>query len=228
MRLRLWLRDDDAGPLLPGLVATIRLFRPLPLAFAVVPERLEPATVEAIRRYPEAVVLQHGIRHTNHARSGEKKIELGGAADARALRDGLLAGMERLRRAFPEQFLPVLVPPWNRIAPEIEHMLPGLGYVAISTFRGRQAAPIPGLLRIDTDLDVIDWRKRRLRSPKQLDLAVDHLASGTTGETLGILTHHPITDAPVLSVLRAWLQSLWRRYEVEWVDLRTLLREADR
>lgn len=219
MTLRLWLRDDDAGPWTAPLAAWLDRLSGLglPAALAVVPAWLEDRTAEAIAARPGLCVLQHGIAHADHAAPGAKKMELGGIADRDALRDGLRAGMECLRRAFGRRFLPVLVPPWNRIDADVEAMLPGLGYAAISTYHARQAPAVPGLARVDTHLDVIDWRLRRLRPAAALDAGLERLAETRAEGPIGILGHHALLDDDALAAFGDWLDSLARRYRVEWL-----------
>ena len=76
--LRLWWRDDDAGRPHPRLARLLALAerRAAPVALAVVPAWLEAECALLIGRCPWASVLQHGIAHRNHAREGERKIEL--------------------------------------------------------------------------------------------------------------------------------------------------------
>ncbi len=88
----------------------------LPLALAVIPKGATTALAERLRTEPRVAVLQHGWQHKNHAAEGEKKIELGGERPTAEVLDELRRGCERLQTLFPEKFLPVLVPPWNRIA----------------------------------------------------------------------------------------------------------------
>jgi hypothetical protein len=217
--LRLWLRDDDAGPWTAPLAAWLDRLSGLglPAALAVVPVWLEDRTAEAIAARPGLRVLQHGIAHADHAAPGAKKIELGGTADRDALREGLRHGTERLRLAFADRFLPVLVPPWNRIDPDVEAMLPEFGYAAVSTFHTRQAPAVPGLARIDTHIDVVDWRLRRLRPVAALDAELERLAATLAEGPIGILGHHALLDDDARAAFGDWLGSLARRHRVEWL-----------
>lgn len=224
MSLRLWWRDDDVGPASPALHRLLAMAAEfhMPIALAVVPAWLEADTVAAIAASPCVRVLQHGIEHRNHARHGEKKIELGGAADRTALAAGIRSGRERLARAFGSRFLPVMVPPWNRIAEDVEAALPDLGYHAVSTFAPRRARPVAGLRRIDTHLDLIDWRRRCPRPPAELDVELDALVQAQPDEPLGILGHHAVTGREDEARIAAWLAGVLRRHRVVWCDLDAL------
>lgn len=224
MTVRLWLRDDDSGPADAALGSFLSWLSDagIPALLAVVPEWLEADAARAIRGHPAVTVAQHGIAHVDHAEAGRKKVELGGTADRTRLREALLRGRERLHRSFGERFLPVLVPPWNRIAPEIERMLPELGYAAVSSFRGRRAPAVPGLLRVDSDIDVIDWRRRRLRPLPELEAELERLCVERRGGPVGILTHHRAEATVETVALRSWLEGLARRPGTEWLDPREL------
>lgn len=179
--------------------------------------------MRALRAFPEAVVLQHGIAYADFAPAGAKKIELGGKADRARLQRDLVGGRQRLQAAFPDQFLPVLVPPWNRIDPDVEAMLPQLGFAAISSFRGRRAPAVDGLLRIDADIDVVDWQKRRLLSPDELDRELSALGRDRGSSAMGILAHHAALGPAAVRAFCAWIATLEDRFPLAWLDPRALL-----
>ena len=72
-------------------------------------------------------------------------------------------GRMALERLFATRALPVLVPPWNRIAPELVPTLPEIGFAGLSTFAARRRdQPVSGLRQVNTHVDLIDWKDRRL------------------------------------------------------------------
>jgi len=202
-----WWRDDDAGrpdsrlDRLLGVAAGI----PFPLGLAVVPAWLAISVTESIRAAPERiVVLQHGFNHTNHETEispGEKKVrpaECGIARPAQVVLDEAVEGARRLRAAFGSRFLPVFVPPWNRIAADVIAGLPGAGYQGLSSFRPRlRAEPAPGLLEVNCHVDPILWREghRFAGAAATLDGLRAHLGARRRlhvdpAEPTGLLTHH--------------------------------------
>lgn len=207
-----WWRDDDAGrptEALPRLLALAAELA-LPLGLAVVPAWLTPGVAEAIRAAPDGIVaLQHGFAHVNHEpaeRPGQAKVrpaECGAGRPAQAVIEELAGGKATLTAAFGERFLPVFVPPWNRIAPAVLARLPGAGYQAVSAFGPRPAAdPAPGLLQINCHADPIAWRegKRFAGAAAPLERLRAHLAARRAGqadpaEPTGLLTHHQAMDA---------------------------------
>ena len=139
-RAGLWWRDDDLvepSAALERLLGMARDHR-LGVGLAVVPAELAPALGPCLRGCPAASVLQHGFAHRNHAPAGEKAAELGAHRPLATLVEELRAGRERLAAAFDGTLLPILAPPWNRIAPTVVATLPALGYRGLSTFSPRQ------------------------------------------------------------------------------------------
>jgi hypothetical protein len=226
----LWWRDDDAGRDHPRLARLLALAerRQAPVALAVVPAWLEEPCAARILACPQAAVLQHGIAHANHAVPPEKKIELGGAADRAALSTGLARGRERLHTDFGPRFAPVLVPPWNRIDPELVPGLPALGFEALSTFGRRRAAePVLGLRQIDTHLDLVAWREagRPLRLEEAL-VRLTALVRAHDGEPIGILSHHLVMDEAAFATLDRLLALVQDHGQARLLGTRALLGEA--
>ena len=190
-----WWRDDDAGRPDPRLDRLLELAarRGAPLALAVVPAWLTGGATEGIRACAHATVLQHGWAHEDHAAPRGRKIELGGSADPARLGLLLAEGRALLAEAFGERALPVMVPPWNRIAPAFEAALPGLGFSGLSAWGG--PARRDALVRVDTHVDVIDWRGTRgfVGLAAVVERTIAALARFPTGP-LGILTHHLVMD----------------------------------
>jgi len=206
----LWWRDDDAAEATPALDRLLALQRihEVPLALAVVPASATPALAERLAQAPGIDLLQHGYAHTNHAPAGDKKAELGAHRPAMIVLGELGTGWMALERLFGPRVLPVLVPPWNRIAPGLVPALPEIGYRGLSTFGiRRRVSPVSGLVQVNTHVDLIDWRTRRFAGIETvLAVFVQALASSRiSGEPIGLLSHHLAMDEA------AWdfLQSFW-------------------
>lgn len=214
--LRFWLRDDDATRPGPALDRLLRLCADhhVPPVLAVIPARLSPDLAPAL---PAGVrVALHGWAHENHAGPGEKKQELGPHRPAERVLAELAKGFSRLRADFPDRLIDLLVPPWNRIAPEVIPGLPGIGIRALSAFGGVTAANLPVL---NPDIDPIDWHgTRSLHDPDRLwqDLAQAARQSIKTGRPIGILTHHLDHDAAIWGFLER-LMALSDHPACRWV-----------
>lgn len=202
-----WWRDDDAVAPSEALdrILAIAIETGAPLALAVIPKTAEAALAARLDDSEAAVgVLQHGYAHANHAGKGDKKIELGRERPAEIVIAELAVGWERIETLFGARALPVMVPPWNRIAPHLVPMLPEIGYRGLSVFEARQRAEaVRGLTQVNTHIDVIDWPGSRkfVGTEAALDAALEHLGARRAGsadraEPTGLLTHHLAHDPP--------------------------------
>jgi hypothetical protein len=208
----LWWRDDDAADAGPALDRLLAIHRDtgVPLALAVVPAKATASLAERLAREPGVDLLQHGYAHVNHAAALEKKVELGLQRPAMLVLGELGTGRMALERLFGNRPLAVLVPPWNRIAPALVPTLPEIGFSGLSTFGPRQRLhPVRGLLAVNTHVDLIDWRSRRfVGEAAALGALVSALVTArTSGEPIGMLSHHLAMDAEAWDFLR----SMWQR-----------------
>lgn len=239
-QVSLWWRDDDAGRPNPAFEHLLSLATDLalPLGLAVVPAWLTPEVAEAVRTMPPpVVVLQHGFAHANHEteiKPGEHKLrpaECGTARPARAALEELTDGIACLRAAFASRFLPVFVPPWNRIGSTVLANLPHLGYRGVSAFGPRlRAEPVPRLFQVNCHADPILWRegKRFAGASATLDRLRTHILArragqADSGEPTGILTHHRDMDPLFWSFLRELLSRLRTHPAVIFPPLTSLL-----
>lgn len=205
-----WWRDDDATAHTPALDRLLALRRETgwPLALAAIPAGAEPSLAARLAGEAEIDLLVHGLAHANHAPPGEKKAELAhrpAAALEREAAQGLALARARLGALLG--VLPVLVPPWNRIAPDLAAALPRLGFRGLSTF-GPRGSAIPGLVQVNTHLDPVAWRTGRgLAEPRALlARAADTVGRGEA--PLGLLTHHLVQDARTWAFCAALLERL--------------------
>ncbi|MBC8129240.1 MAG: polysaccharide deacetylase family protein [Rhizobiaceae bacterium] len=226
-----WLRDDDAvAPTarLDRLIA-IAADHAVPLALAVIPAKAQPALAERLAGEAGVTVLQHGFAHDDHSAPGSKKCELGSDRPIEAMLAELESGRERLS-IFPN-VAPMLVPPWNRIAPALVRHLPSIGTRALSTFGARASSHgAAGLLVVNTHVDPVDWRSTRgfVGGPaclRALILRLDAVLSGAVDaeEPTGLLTHHLVHDAETLAFLAQLLDFTAKHGGARWLSASTLL-----
>jgi hypothetical protein len=209
--IRLWWRDDDAGRDEAALDRLLELAarRDLPLALAVVPLWLAAPVQALIAASAQATVLQHGFAHANHAPPGAKSIELG-AREPATIAAELSRGQAVLLDAFGATFLTVLVPPWNRLEPELVDRLTACGFSGLSTFGRRpNHAAAPGLAQVNTHLDPIDWHGSPLFVGEAAALG-RLVAVLDPDEPIGILSHHLAMDEPGWRFLERLLGILTR------------------
>ena len=227
-----WWRDDDAIEETPQLHALDALSREtnIPVSVAVIPARLQRSLAKFLQARDHFLVLQHGYSHQSYAAQGMKKIELGGERSTDAIQSEISAGRLQLNSVFAEQFLAVLVPPWNRIEPRTYPALINAGFSGVSSMWARKSAyPMKGLLQVNTHLDPIDWRHDRTfigktNAIEQINrhLSVRRHGAGDIAEPTGILTHHLCQDDEVWKFCRTLFETLNRHPAVHWVNAREI------
>lgn len=222
----LWLRDDDAqrpSALLAQLFALSRTFD-VPLSLAVIPAGVETELAHAVAGENTVTILQHGFAHRNTAPEGQKKSELDGQRPRAEVWREMSQGQAALGQLFAARFLPVLVPPWNRISSNLIGGLRQAGFQGLSTFTPRPArAAADGVLQCNCHVDIIDWRARAFAGEERVLAALTgHLRARRTGrvdasEPSGILSHHLVQDAPCWQFLERLLEECAALPAVRWV-----------
>lgn len=193
---RFWLRDDDAVAPTPALTQLVDLCgeHRVPAALAVIPAHTGAPLARHLGGRTDIEVALHGWSHENHAPPDEKKQELGAHRAADIVLNQLSAGRERLQSLFGEQFVPVLVPPWNRIDKALLPRLGDIGIAGLSVFGPEKVGAVPV---VNTHADIMDWHGTRGCRPAG-DIVADivkrlgEMRSGTG--TMGLLTHHLVHD----------------------------------
>lgn len=231
-KVRFWWRDDDAIEPTPALERMLSLANThkVDLAFAVIPKMATKALAERFDDEPHALVLQHGWQHKNFQRKdlGEKAAELGSRRDPDDLMAELKAGHDRLQELFGDKFVKAMVPPWNRIDPEISRRLPGIGLSGLSTFtwhnfpRAHQLQSHIDILKWKEQVRFIGWESARLRIDLQLTRR-----RNTGAEPVGLLTHHLVHDDGCFEFLEIFLEIAAHHEGAEWPDVKSLFSEND-
>ncbi len=227
-----WWRDDDAVEETPQLHLLDALSRDMnvPVSLAVIPARLHDSLPRFLRSQDNLIVIQHGYAHCSYALKGMKKIELGSNRSDDEIQNDLVTGRLQLDTAFGEQFIPVLVPPWNRIERRVYPVLIDAEFSGVSSMWARETAyPVKGLLQVNAHLDPVDWRPSRRFIGETI--AIEHihrhlssrrLAGGDIAEATGILTHHLIQNDEVWAFCRTLFETLNRHPAAQWLNAREI------
>lgn len=228
-----WWRDDDAAAVTPALERLLALQQAssVPLTLAVVPEKLTPILANRLADAKAVTAAQHGFGHHNRAEAGEKKCEFPASRRLEDRLRDLREGRTMLRRLIaPERLRMMLVPPWNRMAPDMLPHLPALGFVAVSGFRLRQQYwAAKGLVHLNTHVDPVDWRSgdSAKGNAGALFAARDTLRMMRLGtapiQPVGLLSHHLRHDDAGWAFLAAFLERIAEHPAARWVDLDTAL-----
>ena len=222
---RLWLRDDDASEASEALARLMDQSSRfcVPMLLAVIPQLATEHLRDAVCAHARLRVAVHGYRHQNHAVPGQKSIELGGERPLADILEELQCSRDRLSELFGARLTDILVPPWNRIRSDCVARLPELGFTCLSTFgKAAEAAGTPGLVQMNTHLDIIDWKGTRGgRDPAWLIAELVGLLSASRtadgGSPIGVLTHHLDHDALAWDFLEALFGATTGHGIVNWV-----------
>jgi hypothetical protein len=126
-----WWRDDDATSDSPQIDTLLDCAGQTPVALAVIPGLAERSLAARLERHPAATVLQHGWRHTNHAKEGFRS-EYPGGRDPDEVANEFSNGMRLLQELFGARYLPVFAPPWHGFDESYLPLLRQAGLRAIS------------------------------------------------------------------------------------------------
>ena len=211
--VRFWFRDDDAIDPSPALtrLAEIGQALDITMVIAVVPAKTGDELAAFLKSSPNLRSAQHGWSHANHAPSGAKKQEL--VATRPQIFEELSQGFSKLSRLHGERFLPMLVPPWNRVDPALLPHLPDLGYRTLSTFGPDKPGPIRTL---NTHIDLIDWHDSR-NGRNHSEIIRDIIDALDLDSPIGILSHHLVSDAPAFDFIEQFLRLTAQHPACAWL-----------
>ena len=217
--LELWWRDDDLETPTDALALCLEALADagIDAAFAAIPTGLTPAAVEALSG-TGAVLFVHGWAHTNHAPAGEKKAEFGATRPRADRLSEIERGWARLKEIGGDRALACFVPPWNRIAEDLLPALDATGIAALSAFASPKRPALPASVpRLDTHIDLIDWRGTGKPIPAET-LASEIIHHDGVDGPVGILSHHRVTDRGAWKAWQPILRLLSDHPSVRWLS----------
>ncbi len=230
----LWWRDDDARTPSARLDQLIDLSAATktPLVLATIPEGIDTSLAGLMQNKNSVSIVQHGWSHSNHAPSTEKKCELGDHRALEYIQRDLIRGLDVLSHLFGDSFVPVLVPPWNRISAQVAENLQQFGYSGLSIFGDRQIVqPAPGFCQANTHVDLINWRGDRgfTGTNITLDRITSHLQQRRNGQIprgqiTGILTHHLMHEADLWRFLESLFKLTANHSAAQWLTARQVFK----
>jgi len=226
---RLWLRDDDAVEPTENLEKLITLSQSyrVPMVLAVIPHAVSQSLADRLQGLQQISIAVHGYSHTNHAPADQKKCELGLHRGKKTVLKELDAGRKKLAAMFGDQFVDMLVPPWNRIDRELVPELAEMGFESLSTFTWKDFAKTPGLSQLNTHVDIIDWKGSR--GGRALDDLVNDLTEACKtarlqgGAPVGLLTHHLVHDGAAWDFLTQLFEFCDTHNNIEWCQAASLV-----
>jgi peptidoglycan/xylan/chitin deacetylase (PgdA/CDA1 family) len=220
-----WLRDDDAVEPTEPLDRLLGLTEKfgVPAALAVIPAFTGEALASRLAAASQVTVAVHGWSHENHAPDGEKKQELGWHRERGIVLDELRRGLSRITDLYGQRMVPLLVPPWNRIAPDLLPDLMPLGFTALSAFG--PARPV-AIRTINSNVDLMDWHGTRGCRDHGLiarDIAAQLARAFEGGDAVGILAHHLVHDQAAWVFLEDLFEFTAGHTACRWRSIRELI-----
>jgi hypothetical protein len=222
----LWWRDDDATHASGALDRLLAISEgtQVPVALAVIPRDIHESLNQRLLRCGSAWALQHGWSHANHAPERDRQEEFGPHRPVDVMLAELGEGWRRI--ATLPHSLPVLVAPWNRMAPGLIGELPKAGLAAISTLGPRPGAePAPGVQQTNVHVDIVDWCGHRgfVGEPAAVAQVVSHLQQRRKGvvdaaEPTGLMTHHLFHDEGCWWFVEEFLRRSSAHPAVRWLS----------
>ncbi len=231
----IWWRDDDACLPHPNLGRLLNTAAraDAPIHMATIPAWLTQEVVDLFQATPHVRVVQHGFAHMNHAAKGQGAWELGTHRPIDAVLAEMRLGLDKLAGVFGSQFIPVMAPPWTRIAPEVTARLAEVGFKGLSLVATRKAKyAAPGLLEVNARCEPIKWKggARFTGTERALDDVVSHLRDRRTAaedpeEPTGLLTHHIDHDEHIWGFVDELTVALNAHPATRWVTFDELFEE---
>ncbi len=230
--VQFWWRDDDAVEESTALNHLIDLQQRYNIALhlAVIPHHLKSTLLDSLSPHDDIWVLQHGFSHQSYAAPQQRKIELGGECDPEQLRKQLAQGKHILEHAFPKQFLPIMVPPWNRVDDWVHPLLQSIGYSAWSGLASLSPSLntkniVDQLDNYPVHIDIMNWKTRQFAGVEiVVNNIIQHLEKqrlSTTSENkaIGLMTHHLVHDTSCQQFLDQFFAFSQTHSMIEWQNL---------
>lgn len=232
----LWWRDDDAAAPGPKLDKLIEVSADAGLLLAVIPAKCGVELPRMLSHAPQVRIAQHGYAHINHAPRGQGlgAWELGLHRPMDVVLAELEMGKEQLKTFFEDTFLPVVVPPWNRIDPLLFEPLASRGYRAVSAFGARSSNHLADRLEaVNAHCDPIRWKTGAKFGGelKTINQILEHLAAKRTGladpdEPTGYLTHHIDMDEDAWEFSSRLARLVNEHSGAQWLPPSAIFKEA--
>ncbi len=199
---QIWWRDDDAVKDSDALQDFLHALSAAPLLLAVIADKYDASLIKAVQQQPQIKIAQHGFCHINHSKANDKKSEY---PTHRSLNKALAEfqiGKTKLSKDFADQFIPVFVPPWNRLDKAFLPLLLKAGFNGISMYGNKNENENGNgngngnvVNRYDSHIDVINWKEqKKFIGTQNFILSLKHAITNNINP-IGILTHHKIHNA---------------------------------
>lgn len=195
-----WWRDDDLVCASPELnkMALAAAEACVPVLAAVIPARTHDRLGEDTKGMTGLSFCQHGYAHKSHAAAGAPSSEFGSDRPPAVVAREIAEGRQRLQGLFGERFIPVFVPPWNRIAADFVPLLEEYRFLGLSQYKDEPSHPDSKLIVVNSHIEILRWSAASKATCKPtpalvlelVKLLAERRVSAAEPEPLGVLSHH--------------------------------------
>lgn len=209
-----WWRDHDLSINTPQfqLLRQVSEYYNVPVLVAVIPFLADRSLAQDALGMDTLFFCQHGFAHMNHEPEGMPKSEFGKSRSLEEIEQNIRLGREQLNRLFGERSLPVFVPPWGNLEPEVAQLLPKIGLTGLSQHGLRSLDIIPYWesrwlprrcrirkwppikpnagsvpIHVNTHIELVDWKKLPDSSAPEISQFVDRLVKLLQQRREGVL-----------------------------------------
>ena len=224
----LWWRDDDLSTDTPALrtLADMAERNGVPVLVAVIPGRASASLAQDTAAMSLLSFCQHGLHHRNNEPEGNPPSEFGTSRPLDAVAADLREGRDRMVALFGERFLPVFVPPWNRLRREGMAVLKELGMRGASMYEGETDGFDVVVPVVNTHMDILVWASSPPIACRSTDELVGRLvtllrSARATAEPVapvGILTHHLPMNADSWTFMQRLFDATQAHSCVRWLS----------
>lgn len=223
-----WWRDDDlvcASPELNKMAQVAEEAR-VPVLAAVIPAKTDDHLGEDTKAMTRLSFCQHGYAHKSHAAAGAPSSEFDcGRPKAEVARE-IAEGRQRLQGLFGERFIPVFVPPWNRIAADFVPLLEEYRFLGLSQYKDEPSHPDSKLIIVNSHIEILRWsatsKATCMPTPalvrELVKLLAERRLSAAAPEPLGVLSHHLAMKGDAWSFMRTLFAVTAEYSVVHWLS----------
>lgn len=155
-KVNFWFRDDDVGLANEKLKEMLYYFnkRNINVLLAAIPSKVNIFTKEALSKFNNYLVGQHGYSHINH--SNIELAEFTINRDTSVVKNEIELGNNILEELFGEKYIKVFIPPWFEIDDNTHKIINELKYTALSNYWSNNKNKF-GMNEINCQVDLINW-----------------------------------------------------------------------
>lgn len=207
--IHLWWREDDVSYDCDKLHIVLDILSKyqIPVLCGAIPKLITQDMIQLLRGFPGAVVCQHGMFHKNNYIQ-DYKCEF----DTADSLDLLIEGRDFLAKTFPNQFMPIYIPPWDNISKTFKNTLLDNGWTAVSTHN----YPLHQKRAYNSDIDLIDWVRSEEFGGEDFVIKQILQCFDNNDFNIGIVNHHRTIGLTGIEFIKKLLAEFNKYNNIVW------------